>query len=170
MSWRRLCVTPRERWAVKAPPTSTRVELSCRDGIQRRALFQHSQMPSSGAKLRGTRRVTVLLSSRSSRFAVWAARNAKGRPSAWLHSCLRQCCFQSSQLFHVTVSSIIPSGAPNRSLKRTTTPSARQPLSSNVKRRYHAICFPRSSYGRGLHPDLSATAQPIICSSRSLKD
>jgi hypothetical protein len=30
----------------------------------------------------------------------------------------------------------------------------------SVKRRYHAFYFPRSSYGRGLRPDLPAIAQP----------
>ena len=38
-----------------------------------------------------------------------------------------------------------------------------------VKRRYHAICFPQSAYGRGLHPDLPAIAHPFIYSSRSLE-
>jgi hypothetical protein len=39
----------------------------------------------------------------------------------------------------------------------------------SVKRRHHAICFPRSSYGRGLRPDLSAIAQPVDYSSDSLE-
>jgi hypothetical protein len=32
-----------------------------------------------------------------------------------------------------------------------------------------AFCFPQSSHGRGLHPDLPAIAQPFIYSSGSLE-